>query len=85
MNDPLGSNPTPAWGHTGQVRGCQNNLEIGDPLTGTLFPSVTLSGFIYNPQELAFFWWFYGGPSHAAGNDFSDDGTFSKDAGPVCF
>jgi len=85
MNDPVGSNLTPAWGHVGQVRGCQNNLEVGDPLTGTLFPPVTLSGHTYDPQELAFFWWFYGGPSHGTGNDFSDDGTFSKDAGPICF
>jgi len=27
MDDPFGNNPTPAWGHTGQVGGCQNNLE----------------------------------------------------------
>src|SRR6185295_4043699 len=35
MDDPFGNNPTPAWGHTGQVGGCQNNLEVGDTLTGT--------------------------------------------------
>jgi hypothetical protein len=35
-NDPFGDNPTPAWGGTGQVPVgfCQNNLEVGDPLTG---------------------------------------------------
>ena len=85
MNDPLGSNLVPAWGHIGQVHGCQNTLEVGDPLTGTLFPSVTLSGFTYNPQELAFGSWFYGAPSSGAGGAFSNNGTFTRDAGPACF
>lgn len=40
MDDPFGNNPTPAWGHVGQVSGCQNNLEVGDPLTGTNIPEV---------------------------------------------
>src|SRR5258708_11239111 len=34
MDDPTGNNPTPRWGHIGQVSGCQSNLEVGDPLTG---------------------------------------------------
>jgi hypothetical protein len=85
MDDPLGNNPVPAWGHIGQQSGCQNNLEVGDPLTGTQFPPVTMpNGFIYHPQELAFFSWFYGAPSIAAGGDFSDHEKFEKDAGPVC-
>jgi hypothetical protein len=25
MDDPFGINPTPPWGHPGQVAGCQNN------------------------------------------------------------
>ncbi len=86
MNDPLGNNATPAWGHIGQVSGCQNNFEVGDPLSGTLFPSVTLSGFTYHMQELAFFSWFYGAPSIATGtSDFSNHDTFTSDAGSVCF
>ena len=84
MDDPVGNNPTPAWGHTGQVGGCQNNLEVGDPLTGNLVPNVTLNGFTYHLQELAFFSWFYGAPSIAANGMFSDNGTFTTDAGPVC-
>jgi len=84
MDDPLGSNPTPAWGHTGQVVGCQNNLEVGDPLTGHLIPNVTLNGYTYHLQELAFFSWFYGAPSIALNGMFSDNGTFKGDAGPVC-
>jgi len=85
MDDPLGNNPTPAWGHIGQVGGCQNNLEVGDPLTGRNLPPVRMpNGFTYHLQELAFFSWFYGAPSIGAGGLFSDNGTFTKDAGPVC-
>jgi hypothetical protein len=85
MDDPLGTNPTPNWGHVGQVTGCQNNLEVGDPLSGTGFPGVTLGGFTYHPQELAFFSWFYGAPSIGAGGKYSDNGTFTGDAGAICF
>ena len=85
VNDPLGNNPTPAWGHIGQVSGCQGNFEVGDPLSGTLFPSVTLSSFTYHLQELAFFSWFYGSPSIGTGTtEFSDNDTFTSDAGSVC-
>jgi len=85
MDDPFGNNPTPAWGHTGQVGGCQNNLEVGDPLTGTNIPTVQgANGFTYHLQELAFFSWFYGAPSIAVNGWFSDNNTFKTDAGPVC-
>ena len=85
MDDPFGNNPTPAWGHTGQVNGCQNNLEVGDPLTGTNIPPVKgANGFTYHLQELAFFSWFYGEPSIAVNNWFSDNNTFTTDAGPAC-
>jgi hypothetical protein len=86
MDDPFGNNPTPAWGHTGQVPGsCQGNLEVGDPLTGTNVATVTgANGFHYHLQELAFFSWFYGAPSIAANGWFSDNNTFISDAGPVC-
>ncbi len=85
MDDPFGNNPTPAFGHVGQVGGCQNNLEVGDPLTGKNIPTVTMpNGYTYHLQELAFFSWFYGAPSIAAGGLFSDNGTFKTDAGPVC-
>ncbi len=85
MDDPFGNNPTPSWGHTGQVAGCQNNLENGDPLTGTNIPPVVgANGFTYNLQELVFFSWFYGAPSIAANGWFSDNNTFTADAGPVC-
>ena len=78
-------NPTPAWGHTGQVSGCQNNLEVGDPLTGTtISPIVGGNGFTYHLQELAFYSWFYGAPSVGIHGWFSDNATFMTDAGPPC-
>lgn len=80
LNDPAGTNPTPAWGNIGQVGGCQTNLEDGDPLSGTLMPAVTLNGFTYHLQELAYFSWFYGGTSLGTGGKFSSNGTF---AGPA--
>jgi len=87
MDDPYGNNPTPAWGGIGQVSGCQGNLEVGDPLSGTFFPAVTMSnGFTYHLQELAFFSWFYNSqtdPSIGAGGKFSNNGTF-KGPAKVC-
>jgi hypothetical protein len=83
QDDPLGNNPTPAWGHVGQVTGCQNNLEVGDPLTGIGNPfSVKMSnGYTYHLQELAMYSWFYGPPSIGAGHKFSDNGTFTSAQG----
>ena len=84
-NDPLGNNPTPAWGHIGQQGGCQGNFEVGDPLTGTNMPAITMpNGFTYHLQELAFFSWFYGAPSLATNGWFSNNNTFTSDAGAVC-
>lgn len=85
MDDPFGFNPTPAWGHTGQVGGCQDNLEDGDPLTDTEAPRIAMpNGFTYHLQELAFFSWFYGAPSTGVHGWFSDNGTFLSDAGVPC-
>lgn len=86
MDDPVGTNPTPLWGNTGQVIGCQGNLEVGDPLTGTiLVPQITMNNFTYSLQELAYFSWFYRqSPSLAAGGAYSDGGTFTTTAGPIC-
>lgn len=81
QDDPLGNNPTPAWGHVGQVSGCQNNLEVGDPLTGTDYPSVDFLGITYRLQELAFYSWFYGPSSIGAGGKYSDNRTFTAAQG----
>jgi hypothetical protein len=86
MDDPLTNNLTPLWGHIGQVPDCQNNLEVGDPLSRTLFPVVHMpNGFNYHPQEMAFFSWFFRqNPSLGAGGKFSNNGQFTTDAGTVC-
>jgi hypothetical protein len=81
MDDPFGNNPTPAWGNIGQVGGCQGNLEVGDPLSGTLFPPITMptNHYTYHFQELAFRSWYYNAqhdPSIGAGRKFSNNGTF---------
>jgi len=88
MNDPLGNNPVPAWGNIGQTSGCQTNLEVGDPLSQTDMPTITLSGYGYHAQELAFFSWFFnadGTASIGTKGKFSSNGTFtgpSKDCPP---
>ncbi len=86
MNDPFGNNATPAWGGTGQVVGaCQNNLEVGDPLSGSNAPRIYMpNGYTYHLQELAFFSWFFGAPSIGVNDWYSNNGTFLTDAGPVC-
>jgi len=83
VNDPSVNNLVPAWGHLGQVGGCQDNLETGDPLSGTLDPPVVLGSVTYHTQEQAFFGWFTGAqpaPGAAsgagAGGKFSSNGTF---------
>ncbi len=85
MNDPSGENSTPLWGNIGQVNGCQGNLEVGDPLTGTNLPEIAgPNGFAYHVQELAFFSWFFRTLPTGAGGLFSNSGTFTSDAGPIC-
>jgi hypothetical protein len=82
QNDPNTANPTPSWGNIGQVTGCQANLEVGDPLSGTTF-NDPLGGFTYHPQELAFFSWFYHQkPSLGIHGWYSDQGTFKTFAAP---
>src|SRR5258706_11667300 len=85
MHDPIGTNPVPSWGHIGQQGGCQGNLEVGDPLSGTLFPNTLMpNGYSYHSQEMAFFSWFLGSPSLAAGGKFSNNGTFVGQARTPC-
>jgi hypothetical protein len=83
LDDPFTNNPTKPWGNIGQVTGCQSNLEVGDPLSGTNV-SVATSGHTYHPQELAFFSWFYhSSPSLGVNGLFSNNGTFTSPA-PAC-
>ena len=82
MNDPFGDNPTKPWGNIGQVSGCQNNLEVGDPLSGTGITD-TLNDKAYHLQELAFFSWFYhSSPSLGVNGWFSSNRTFTTSAPP---
>ena len=79
---PAGHQPDQAVGHVGQVTGCQNNLEVGDPLTGKTI-NRAVGGFTYHLQELANFAWFYHQPANfSAGNKFSNNGTFTTAAAP---
>jgi hypothetical protein len=86
LDDPLVTNPTPAWGNIGQVSGCQGNWEPGDPITGTDFPAIKMSnGVTYDPQELAFWSWYYNAQHKAsigAGGKFSTNGTFAGPSKP---
>jgi hypothetical protein len=75
---------TPAWGHVGQVSGCQNNLEDGDPLSGTEFALSGAGGFTYHFQDLAFEDWFYRTPAQGTAGLFSFTGDFVTDAGAIC-
>jgi hypothetical protein len=85
MDDPFATNEVAPWGNVGQVTGCDNLLEVGDPLAGTDYPPIVMpNGFTYHLQELAFFSWFFGPPSLGIHGWFSDNGTFLKDAGPLC-
>lgn len=83
LDDPLGNNPTPLWGGIGQQGGCQNNWEVGDPLTGTDFPPIAMpNGVTYNPQETVFWSWYYSADHDPyfqnieAGGKYSMNGTF---------
>jgi hypothetical protein len=76
LADPLANNPTRPWGHVGQVSGCQDSLEVGDPLSGTV-QTVVVSSHTYHVQELAFTSWFYRQTSSTGINGwYSNYGTF---------
>ena len=83
-DDPFVNNPTPSWGHTGQVSGCQGDLEVGDPLSGHVHSFTMPNGYTYHPQELAFFSWFFNQvPSLGFDGWYSSGGTFKAPA-PLC-
>ena len=84
------ANLTPAWGHSGQVSGCQNNLETGDPAdNGQIgnYPGYTVlgtGGFLYHYQDEAFHDWFYRTPSTSAGHKGSFTGNLANKGQGVC-
>jgi hypothetical protein len=84
MDDPLGTNVTPAWGNVGQVSGCSTYWEAGDPLTGYLMPPIIVPtdyhNFPYHMQELAFFSFYFNSPTDpSVGASYYSykEGTFS--------
>lgn len=89
-NDPTGSNAVQAYNVTAATSPtapatCQGNYETGDVLAGFFMPPVVgRNGYTYTVQELAYFSWFYGGPSFAAGGAYSNNNTLTTDAGPAC-
>jgi len=81
IDDPLGSNPTPGWASPGQIGGCQTNLEVGDPLSGTDINVTMTNAYVYHLQELAFASWFYhDAPSKGVNGWYSSNGTFKTSA-----
>lgn len=78
LDDPLGNNIVPQWGKVGQIpTSCQNNLEVGDPLTGTNSKVFMANGAVYTVQDLAFFSWFARqAPSIAVNGWYSTLNTF---------
>ena len=90
MNDPTGTNDVQLYNvaavssPTGPAA-CQGNYEVGDILAGVFMPPVTgKNGYTYTLQELAYFSYFYGGPSFAANGWYSNNNTLTSDAGAVC-
>jgi hypothetical protein len=94
INDPLGLNVVQGYNvnaeynavydPTGPVY-CQVNYEVGDILDGFDMPPVKgENGYTYTLQEMAFFSYFYGGPSFGVNGWYSSNNTLKADAGPVC-
>jgi hypothetical protein len=86
VDDPLGTNPTPA-SYSGIV--CSHTLEVADPLVGhNVAVGPMPNGVTYHPQELAFFSWFYNQvPSQSVNPGwYSSNGTFTTDSAtsPQC-
>jgi hypothetical protein len=90
MNDPTGSNAVQSYNVAAATSpmgpaACQGNYEVGDILAGFFMPPVTgKNGYTYTVQEMAFFSYFYGGPSFAANGWYSNNNTLTTDAGAVC-
>jgi hypothetical protein len=80
MSDPFGSNVVPAWqSPLAPQYGCNNALEVGDPLVGVAFE---VNG--YHPQDEAFLSWFARqSPSIGFDGRYTYLGTFGSSS-PSC-
>jgi hypothetical protein len=82
LDNPLGVNTVPSWGQIGIQPICGDSLEVGDPLTTSIYPMATPT-FTYHLQELAYFSWFArNSPSLALNGRYSTRGTFVSPAPP---
>ncbi len=89
VNDPTGANVVQLYNvdavNYPTYPSCQDNYEVGDILTGIEMPPVKgENGYTYNVQEIAFFSYFYGGPSFGVNGWYSSNNTLTSDAGPAC-
>lgn len=78
FNDPFTNNAVPNWiSPIAPQYGCNNSLEVGDPLVGVLFK---VQGFSSDHlQDVAFFNWFARQkPSTAINGLYTYLGTFTK-------
>jgi hypothetical protein len=83
-NDPFVDNVTPNWqSPIAPQYGCNNFLEVGDPLVGVAF-LVKTDGKVYHPQDIAFYSWFTRQtPSLGIHHQYTYLGTFNTYA-PSC-
>ena len=90
INDPTGFNVVQLYNVSRRLRShrsivCQDNYEVGDILAGIDMPPVKgENGYTYTVQEIAFFSYFYGGPSFGVNGWYSSNNTLTSDAGPAC-
>lgn len=78
FNDPLIGNIVPNWSVPAEPQyGCNNALEVGDPLVDFDY-TVVLHGAKYHPQDIAFAPWFEkAASSFSQGGQFTYLGTFT--------
>ena len=79
IDNPYVNDPTPAWGHIGQVANCKRILEVGDPLTGTT-TTQTANGYQFTVQDLMFTPWFYRQATPAPNHAYDLFGTMAAPA-----
>jgi hypothetical protein len=76
-----GGNQVPIWFSEFNGVGCQNNLEVGDPLEGSSDAQfqIKMPGFTYTVQDLAFKAWFFQDDGSTVANGFGSlFGTFES-------
>lgn len=81
VNNPFGTNESPAWGWIGEIFGCYGIYAPASPLAIASTYPFPLNGYTYTISEQVFFSWFYElSPSLAVGGLYSDRGTLTGPA-----